>query len=282
MFQVVPEASVKSSMVSTVTGMLRAPRWSSHCGAQFHGPPSLPPRSLVDRRQDPTPIPSTTAKVLRIHLTEKNSSRYYYDSSRLDSPTEQAPHATPSMICDFERWNANIGELAGLQDLSGTRVGIEAADYLTNRILNHPRTKEPLVPALGGLPLALQQYIEADLDVFKREGIEPRFVFSGLDVKNVDNPFEQKQDEAAVNANAWNLYDSHQAEASVAKFGESSELYATCLLGHSTDGPSLRHRRGSLPRAAVRPHSARAALHRRTIQRMGPGTTSTPAPCSLS
>jgi len=122
-----------------------------------------------------------------------------------------------------------MGERSDLQELSGTRVGIEAADYLTNRILNHPRTKEPLVPALGGLPLALQQHIEADLDVFKREGIEPRFVFSGLDLTNPENPFERKQDEAVVNANAWNLYDNHQAEASVAKFGESTYVTAEDL-----------------------------------------------------
>lgn len=130
------------------------------------------------------------------------------------------------MIRDFEQWNANIGELSELQELSGCRVGIEAADYLANRILNHPRAKEPLVPALGGLPLALQQHIEEDLDAFKAAGIEPRFVFSGLDITKQDDPFRQKQEEAAVNANAWNLYDSHQAEASVAKFGESSESAA--------------------------------------------------------
>ncbi|KAH7083840.1 PIN domain-like protein [Paraphoma chrysanthemicola] len=126
------------------------------------------------------------------------------------------------MIRDFEQWNASIGELSELQELSGCRVGIEAADYLANRILNHPRAKEPLVPALGGLPLALQHHIEDDLDAFKAAGIEPRFVFSGLDITKQDDPFRQKQEEAAVNANAWNLYDSHQAEASVAKFGEST------------------------------------------------------------
>jgi hypothetical protein len=127
------------------------------------------------------------------------------------------------MIGDFEQWNANIGELSELQELAGQRVGIEAADYLAKRILNHPRAKEPLVPALGGLPLALQQHIEEDLDTLKREGIQAWFVFSGLDITKQDSPFRQKQDQAAINANAWNLYDSHQAEASVAKFGESSE-----------------------------------------------------------
>ncbi|KAF2825791.1 PIN domain-like protein [Ophiobolus disseminans] len=133
------------------------------------------------------------------------------------------------MICDFERWNATIGELGNIQELNGCRVGIEAADYLTKRILNHPRAKEPLVPALGGLPLAWRQTIGADLHAFTREHIEVRFVFSGLDITEKDDPFQQKLDEAAVNANAWNLYDSHQAEASVAKFGESKYVTAEDL-----------------------------------------------------
>ncbi|KAH9871304.1 hypothetical protein IAQ61_005483 [Plenodomus lingam] len=126
------------------------------------------------------------------------------------------------MIRDFVQWTATLAETSDLEQLSGCRVGVEAADYLNQRILNHGRAKEPLVPALGGLPLALNQHIEEDLDTFRKFDIEPWFVFSGLDITKQDNPFGQKTDEAAVNANAWNLYDSHQAEASVAKFGEST------------------------------------------------------------
>jgi hypothetical protein len=180
------------------------------------------------------------------------------------------------MIRDFEQWNANIGELSELQELSGCRVGVEAADYLTNRILNSPRAKEPLVPALGGLPLALQQHIEDDLDAFQREGIEPWFVFSGLDITKQDEPFRQKQDEAAVNANAWNLYDSHQAEASVAKFGESSKRCRMHTWMYHTDSHSLRYRRRLVSRPPVSPRKTRAPLPRRTIQRMGPGTSTWP------
>ena len=126
------------------------------------------------------------------------------------------------MIRDFAQWSATFSEASELEQLTGSRVGVEAAEYLSQRILNHPRAKEPLVPALGGLPLALKQHIEEDLDTFRNFEIEPWFVFSGLDITKHDNPYGQKIEEAAVNANAWNLYDSHQAEASVAKFGESS------------------------------------------------------------
>lgn len=127
------------------------------------------------------------------------------------------------MIRDFAQWTATFGETGELEQLNGCRVGIEAADYLSQRILNHPRAKEPLVPALGGLPLALKQHIEEDLDTLQSFDIKPWFIFSGLDITKQDDPFRQKQDEATVNANAWNLYDNHEAEASVAKFGESSK-----------------------------------------------------------
>ncbi|KAF3037246.1 hypothetical protein E8E12_006634 [Didymella heteroderae] len=126
------------------------------------------------------------------------------------------------MIRDFEAWNANIGELSELQELSGCKVAIEAAHYLQHRILSHPRAREPLVPALGGLPLGMKQWIEEDLNTFESLQIEPWFVFSGLDIARPDDPFQQKQREAGVNTLAWNLYDSNQAEASVAKFGEST------------------------------------------------------------
>ncbi|EDU48756.1 XPG N-terminal domain containing protein [Pyrenophora tritici-repentis Pt-1C-BFP] len=126
------------------------------------------------------------------------------------------------MIRDFVQWTAAIVEQGDLTELRSSRVGIEAADYLNQRILNHPRAKEPLVPALGGLPLALTQHIEEDLATFRSHEIEPYFIFSGLDLTKQGNPFGQKTAEATVNADAWNLYDSHQAEASVAKFGEST------------------------------------------------------------
>lgn len=141
------------------------------------------------------------------------------------------------MIRDFVQWTATFGETSDLEQLSSCRVGVEAADYLSQRILNHARAKEPLVPALGGLPLALKQHIEEDLDTFRSFDIEPWFVFSGLDITKQDNPFGQKTEEAAVNANAWNLYDSHQAEASVAKFGESSERVMFAVAMHLADSP---------------------------------------------
>lgn len=125
------------------------------------------------------------------------------------------------MIRDFETWHSTLAEASQLEELRGMRVGIEAANFLDHRMLNHSRTKEPLVSALGGLPLGFQQHIEEDLDKFASLQIQPFFVFSGLDVSKQDDPFRQRQEGAAVNSTAWQLYDRHEAEKSVAKFGES-------------------------------------------------------------
>lgn len=158
------------------------------------------------------------------------------------------------MIRDFVQWTAAFSELGDLESMRGCRVGIEAAEYLNQRILNHPRAKEPLVPALGGLPLALTQHIEEDLASFSSFEIEPYFIFSGLDITKQGNPFGHKTAEATVNADAWNLYDSHQAEASVAKFGESSMANKRQCLDNVLTGLSICNPRRSLPRTAVHPY----------------------------
>ncbi|KAJ4295023.1 hypothetical protein N0V90_007031 [Kalmusia sp. IMI 367209] len=125
------------------------------------------------------------------------------------------------MIRDFDTWNNTIGEVSQLEELRGLRVGIEAANYLEHRFLYHPRAKEPLVPALGGLPLGFRLHIEDDLNKFASLQIQPFFVFSGLDISKQDDPFRQRQEGASVNSTAWQLYDGHDAEKSVTKFGES-------------------------------------------------------------
>jgi hypothetical protein len=175
------------------------------------------------------------------------------------------------MIRDFVQWTASFGETGDLEELHSCRVGIEAAEYLSQRILKHPRAREPLIPALGGLPLALEQHIQDDLNTFRSLGIEPWFVFSGLDITKQDSPFAQKASQATVNRDAWNLYDNHEAEASVAKFGESSTMQRPGTAVTLLTGCSIRNTRRSLSRAAVHPHQAECSLDCCTIQRLGSG-----------
>jgi hypothetical protein len=153
------------------------------------------------------------------------------------------------MIRDFQTWNNTIGEASPLEDLRGLRVGIEAAHYLDHRLLNRPRISEPLVPALGGLPLGFWQHIEEDLSKFAQLQVEPFFVFSGLDIAKQDDPFRSRQEGASVNANAWHLYDSHEAEKSVQKFGQSRRSTAHAHWWDETDsGQPMLPRKTSLVR----------------------------------
>jgi hypothetical protein len=128
------------------------------------------------------------------------------------------------MIRDFEHWHSTIGEAGALKELQGTRVAIEAADYLYTRIL-HPitGTAEPLLPALGGAPLALRVYVERDLRSFAEYGIEPLFVFPGLDLAKPEDPFQKRERGAAINTEAWTIYASADPQEAVNKFGESSK-----------------------------------------------------------
>ncbi|KAG8974004.1 hypothetical protein FRC05_007920 [Tulasnella sp. 425] len=68
-----------------------------------------------------------------------------------------------------------------LSALSETRLGIDATHYLRT-LLEHPSTREPLLSATGGLPLALTSRIESDLRTLEKLHIKPVFVFSGLNV----------------------------------------------------------------------------------------------------
>jgi hypothetical protein len=141
----------------------------------------------------------------------------------LDSPTLSPPTSNSIMIRDFESWK-NLVEASQLEELRGTRVGIEAADYLRQRILVHTTNKEPLVPALGGLPLGFASHIKDDLNKFAAFDITPFFVFSGLDIAKQDNLVQQRREGAANIATAWSSYDSHFADQAVHQFGESGKI----------------------------------------------------------
>ncbi|KAJ6580802.1 XPG I-region protein [Mycena capillaripes] len=66
-----------------------------------------------------------------------------------------------------------------LSVLSDSRLGIDASYYLT-QLTDNPPSREPLLAATGGLPLALTQRIEADLRTLEKLRIKPVFVFPGL------------------------------------------------------------------------------------------------------
>ncbi|EON70012.1 hypothetical protein W97_09278 [Coniosporium apollinis CBS 100218] len=129
------------------------------------------------------------------------------------------------MINGFEEWATPLSEWYGIEQLSGAVVAIEAADYL-NSLIRNPNTIEALLPALGGLPFSLRGYVLKDVSILRSHGINPVFVFSGLDVGKDDNKrdaaFRASDEAARIHASAWLQYDQHKPEEAVKTFKESA------------------------------------------------------------
>lgn len=111
-----------------------------------------------------------------------------------------------------------LSQQAPLSALAETRMGIDVTHYL-RQILTHPSTREPLIAATGGLPIALTTHIEADLRALEQCRIKPVFVFNGLPLARRQLPRQAQemihQREAAQRNHAWALYEAGQAEESV-------------------------------------------------------------------
>lgn len=111
-----------------------------------------------------------------------------------------------------------------LSVLAETRLGIDASYYL-QLLTDNPPSREPLLAATGGLPLALTQRIESDLRALEKLHIKPVFVFPGLIPNKRWKPHNNyEQNEACRDrSNAWSKYEAGQEEAATKLFeGRSS------------------------------------------------------------
>ena len=106
-----------------------------------------------------------------------------------------------------------------LSVLSDSRLGIDAAHYL-HTLLDLPPSREPLLAATGGPPLALVQRIESDLRVLEKLRIKPVFVFPGLTPNKKMKPQLAQEYAEAVRdrQNAWGKYENGQEEAATKLF----------------------------------------------------------------
>lgn len=107
-----------------------------------------------------------------------------------------------------------------LSVLSDSRLGIDASYYL-QQLTDNPPSREPLLAATGGLPLALTQRIEADLRALEKLHIKPVFVFPGLlPVKR----WKQYQHHGEYNEacrdrrEAWAKYEAGQEDGAIKLF----------------------------------------------------------------
>jgi hypothetical protein len=114
-----------------------------------------------------------------------------------------------------------------LSVLSESRLGIDASYYIQLLLENEP-SREPLLAATGGVPLALTQRIETDLRVLEKLHIKPVFVFPGLPTnkkrlpQNDQNREQQVQNDACKHRrDAWQKYENDQ-EDEASKLWEKS------------------------------------------------------------
>lgn len=113
-----------------------------------------------------------------------------------------------------------------LNVLADTRLGIDAHYYL-KQLTDNPPSREPLLAATGGLPLALTQRIEADLRTLEKLRIKPVFVFPGLlPAKRWKPPQQHGEWEEGCKArrDAWAKYENGQEEAASKLFEGRSGL----------------------------------------------------------
>nr|OQO27427.1 hypothetical protein B0A51_07878 [Rachicladosporium sp. CCFEE 5018] len=124
----------------------------------------------------------------------------------------------------FKEWATHDGVTVSgkIDQLREKRVAIDAEDWL-NTLLTAQTTREPLLPALGGLPFALKKHVNEHLEGFRNAGITPTFVFNGLDLACRDRAMIAKESRIAAASldEAWRLYGESKADDAVAEFGKS-------------------------------------------------------------
>ncbi|KAF2718908.1 hypothetical protein K431DRAFT_123914 [Polychaeton citri CBS 116435] len=124
----------------------------------------------------------------------------------------------------FKEWAASEGHIKSspLEQLKGSRVAIDAEDFL-NALLSTSPTREPLLPALGGLPFALEHHVDHHLQSFQSADITPIFVFNGLDLACRDRRTISRESIKASRSleEAWSLYTQTRAQEAVEEFGKT-------------------------------------------------------------
>ncbi|KAG9682924.1 PIN domain-like protein, partial [Aureobasidium melanogenum] len=127
------------------------------------------------------------------------------------------------MISGFNEWaaSAQLGHTDSFAELNERRLGIEAEDFIANILTTSP-TKEPLLPALGGLPFALEETITNHVSVLRSYGCQPYFIFNGVTSNGQEERLQAATRATKSIANAWELYGASEPERAVAEFGTLS------------------------------------------------------------
>ncbi|KAI6912685.1 hypothetical protein D0869_08702 [Hortaea werneckii] len=147
----------------------------------------------------------------------------------------------------------NLQTWGSLSEFTGTRLAIDAEDYL-HTLLTNPQTREPLLPALGGLPFALQKHVDESLQGFKDAGIDVVWVFNGLQSESQSGEAVDEWRKASEGlSHAWRVYDEGKGDEAVVAFGKSC-TYKTAHITRSL----LSHLHDKSQTILVAPYTAAA------------------------
>ena len=86
--------------------------------------------------------------------------------------------------------------------------------------MRHP-SREPLVAALGGFPLNLENIILRDIKDIQSGGCKLIFFFDGLDFGFDDAPFSASIESMAANSRAFQIYERGEAQEAINIFKQS-------------------------------------------------------------
>ncbi|KAI9733347.1 MAG: hypothetical protein M1834_003431 [Cirrosporium novae-zelandiae] len=126
-------------------------------------------------------------------------------------------------IRTLDEWASNHVQTLPLAALKGTRIGIDATNYL-EQYLSNPKYKEPLLPAHGGTLFGFRGVVEGNLNILRSFEITPVFVFNGMDFGKGETSLASFTTALQANAQAWDFYDRQQAEKVVEIFGSSDSI----------------------------------------------------------
>lgn len=126
------------------------------------------------------------------------------------------------MITGFHEWavQSNTIQTWPFSSLEGRGIAIDAETYI-DKILSGQSTREPLLPALGGLPFLIESTISDHIEQLRAAEIKVVFVFNGLSTNEQRKKLQASLRHSKNVDEAWALYNASDPEKAVAQFGAS-------------------------------------------------------------
>lgn len=101
--------------------------------------------------------------------------------------------------------------------LKDSKIGIDASHYFAKAMAAH---KEPLLSAIGGVPLSFKKTLEEDVKALREAQITPLFVFAGTSGARKDGPFLDEDVRVQRKLAAWDAYDQGKEDQAIAMFAD--------------------------------------------------------------